>query len=220
MRVLVVAAHPDDEVLCAGGTIARHVGDGDTVHTAILCEGASIRYGSERVAEINDQAHKAAEILGVQDLTMFDLPDQRLDTIPISDVAAPVEQMVSQFDPEVIYTHYGGDINRDHQIVAEAVAVAARPYPAPRVREILMFESASLSWGTTHFTHRSFDPTLFVDISGTLDRKLEAMTAYQTEQRDFPHPRSIEALRDQARYWGSRINRQAAEAFAPLRIVR
>jgi LmbE family N-acetylglucosaminyl deacetylase len=203
-----------------GGTIARHVRSGDEVHIAILCEGASVRYGSERLAEVNAQAHQAAAVLGVAGLSIFDLPDQRLDTLPISEVAAPVEGLLSEFDPEILYTHFGGDVNRDHQLVAEATAVAARPFPAPRVSEILMFESASISWGTTHFTHPPFDPKLFVDITETLDVKLRAMEAYVTEAMAFPHPRSIEALRDQARYWGSRINRPAAEAFVPMRIVR
>lgn len=220
MRVLILAAHPDDEVLGAGGTIARHVREGDQVHIAVLCEGATVRYGADRVAEVDEQFHRAAAVLGVERLSLFGLPDQRLDTLPISEVAAPIEELLSGFAPERVYTHFGGDVNRDHQITAEATAVAARPYVAPVVGEVLMFGSASISWGTTHFAHRPFDPTVFVDISDTLEVKLEAMAAYTTEAREYPHPRSPKALRAEARYWGSRINRTAAEAFVPLRIVR
>jgi LmbE family N-acetylglucosaminyl deacetylase len=220
MRVLIVAAHPDDEVLGAGGTVARHAGDGDDVRIVILCEGATVRYGPEGIAELNEQAHRAATVLGATGLSVIGLPDQRLDTLPISDVAAPIEDAIREHDPVLVYTHFGGDVNRDHQIAAEAVAIAARPHAAPGVREVLMFESVSTQWGATRFSHRPFDPTVFVDVSETLETKLKAMTEYRLEVRDFPSPRSLEALRDQARYWGSRCNLPAAEAFVPLRIVR
>ncbi len=220
MNVLVVAAHPDDELLGAGGTIAAHADRGDSVTALILCEGVSVRYRQERKAEVAAQSRRAATILGVTDLIVKDLPDQRLDTLPISQVAAHVEEVVKQRQPAVVYTHFGGDLNRDHRIVAEAVLIATRPYAAPSVREILMFETPSATeWGSAQLLP-AFQPTVFVDISATIERKIEAFLCYSAEVADPPHPRSVEALRARARYWGSQFNRPMAEAFAMVRSLR
>jgi LmbE family N-acetylglucosaminyl deacetylase len=220
MNVLVVAAHPDDELLGVGGTIASHIANGDCVKVAVMCEGISSRYASERSIEVRTQAHDAARILGVTDLVLGELPDQRLDTIPFGDVTKRVVQLIDDLQPELIYTHFGGDINRDHRILAEAVLVAARPYSAPTVKELLMFETpSSTEWSSPAVT-ATFQPNVYVDISKVLERKLKAFSCYSTEVREVPHPRSLEVLSARARYWGSVINRQYAEAFALVRSTR
>src|SRR6478672_2360475 len=127
MNVLVIAAHPDDELLGVGGTIASHVAKGDRVMAVVMCEGVSMRYEAAWDGEVRKQAQDAANILGVSKLTMGTLPDQRLETMALCDVAKEVEGYIAEWQPEVIYTHFGGDVNRDHRIVAEAVLVAARP---------------------------------------------------------------------------------------------
>jgi LmbE family N-acetylglucosaminyl deacetylase len=220
MRILAVAAHPDDEILGVGGTIAMHVDRGDVVQLAIMCEGISMRYPPERLAEVRQQSMKAAAILGVHDVIIRDLPDQRLDILPLSEIVKEVEALIRGFQPDSVYTQFSGDINRDHRVLAEAVAVAARPFAAPHVAEILMFETpSSTEWGFSQLAP-SFQPNVFVDISRTLERKLQAFACYEAEVCPEPHPRSLIALRERAHYWGSHVNRHAAEAFTCLRQIR
>ncbi len=270
MRVLLVAAHPDDELLGVGGTIARHVASGDRVKVAVMCEGISARfshegryevgringtiagvpaavrtgvteaqsengedsdiplnlevrprrYVPERFDEVRQETCAAARILGVTDLHVGNLPDQRLETLPLSDVVKQIEHLVSEFEPETVYTHFAGDINRDHRVLAEAVLVAIRPYAASSVREILMFETpSSTEWSSPSLT-LSFQPNIYVDITPFLDQKIEAFNCYSAESRPYPHPRSPRALAERAHYWGSLINRESAEAFVLVRSTR
>jgi N-acetylglucosamine malate deacetylase 1 len=220
VNVLVVAAHPDDELLGAGGTVARHTANGDHVKLAVMCEGVSLRYNPEWDAQVRRQASEAARILGTDDLFMGNLPDQRLEMIPLQEVASKIEKLIEDCKPEVIYTHYAGDINHDHQVLAEAVLVAARPYSAPSVKEILMFETpSSTEWSSPTLT-TPFQPNVYVDIEKFLQKKIDAFSCYTAEVRPFPHPRSPEALADRARYWGSLVNRRAAEAFVMVRSTR
>jgi LmbE family N-acetylglucosaminyl deacetylase len=158
--------------------------------------------------------------LGAAEIVHKNLPDQKLDTVPLSDVTAEIEMLVRELRPEVVYTHFGGDINRDHQILAEATLVATRPYAAPWVREILMFETpSSTEWGSTTILP-AFQPTVFVDVAATIEKKVEAFACYTAEQRPWPHPRSGQALRERARYWGSLVNLEAAEPFMVVRGLR
>jgi LmbE family N-acetylglucosaminyl deacetylase len=220
LNVLAVAAHPDDELLGLGGTIAAHAARGDRVRLAVMCEGVTRRYSPEWDLEVRKQAKEAARILGVTDLMMGNLPDQRLETIPLCDVVKEVESLIAEWQPELVYTHFGGDINRDHKVLTEAVLVAARPYSAPSVKEILMFETpSSTEWGSAVLA-AAFQPNIFVDVSDFVDQKIKAFSCYTAEVRAYPHPRSLEALADRARYWGSIINRRAAEAFVLVRSTR
>lgn len=220
MNVLVVAAHPDDEILGVGGTIASHVARGDQVRLAVMCEGVSSRYSPERDSEIRRQATEAARILGVTDVVLGDLPDQRLDTLPLGEIVNQVDSLMGAVQPEVIYTHFAGDVNRDHRVLAEAVLISARPYSARSLREILMFETpSSTEWSSPVLT-TPFQPSVYVDIGEFLERKIKAFSCYSAELRPFPHPRSPEALADRARYWGSVVNRKSAEPFVLVRSIR
>jgi N-acetylglucosamine malate deacetylase 1 len=220
MNVLVISAHPDDELLGAGATLAKHAATGDTVRLAVMCEGISMRYHPERHAEVVRQSEKAAGILGVHQILHRDLPDQKLDTLSLADVTAEIESLVQEHRPDVVYTHFGGDINRDHQVLAEATLVATRPYAASFVREILMFETpSSTEWGSPVILP-AFQPHVFVDVAATLERKVEAFLCYTAEVRPWPHPRSARALRERASYWGSLVNLEAAEPFMVVRGLR
>lgn len=220
MNVLVVAAHPDDELLGVGGTVAAHVAQGDKVQLVIMCGGGSVRYVPEGSPSVRKEAERAAEILGVADLVLRGLPDQRLDTLPISQVAGEIESLFKSFRPDTVYSHFCGDINRDHRVLAEAVMVAARPYAAPFVREILMYETpSSTEWGLPQLSS-AFVPNVFVDITNFLETKLRAFSCYSAEVCAEPHPRSLSALRARAQYWGSLVNRQAAEPFVSVRSLR
>lgn len=216
MNVLVVAAHPDDEVLGPGGTILRHVAAGDTVTALVACCGTNLRYGPGTAAEVLAATREVAGLLSAR-LVLGDLPDQGLDTMPLTDVADLVEREIRAADPEVVYAHHWGDLNRDHRILAEATAVATRPHAAPGVRAVRCFETpSSTEWGSPAGLP-PFLPQLFVDVSGTLDAKIAAFTRYRSEVRPAPHPRSPEALIARAGYWGSVCGLPAAEPFAVLR---
>ena len=225
-RVLVVAAHPDDEVLGCGATIARLALEGAEVYIAILGEGITSRYEKEEKADrkLLEQLHAAsrqvAALLGAKDLFMRDLPDNKFDTVPLLDVVKIIEDIVKQVRPRVVYTHHGGDLNIDHSITARAVLTATRPVPGCPVRELLAFEVPS----STEWAFQQYEPAfragVFMDVQATIEIKIKAMELYEGETRPFPHPRSAEALRAIARRWGSVVGVECAEAFSLVRSIR
>jgi LmbE family N-acetylglucosaminyl deacetylase len=209
--VLTVAAHPDDEVLGAGGAIIRHFKNGDEVMALIVCSADPIRYPDGSVDQGAD-TRRAAHFLGAA-VRGLGFPDQGLDRGSNLDLIQALEREIAAFRPTVIYTHFWGDVNVDHARIAEAVDVAARPYAAPYVEEVYAFETPSSTEWTASARGRAFTPTVFVDISSELDRKMDAMACYASELRPYPHPRSLRALRERAGYWGSVANLPAAEAL-------
>jgi N-acetylglucosamine malate deacetylase 1 len=216
MRVLIVAAHPDDEVLGLGGTVIRHVAAGDPVTVYIACAGTNIRYAEPEAAALYDTARRVGALVGSA-VRLGELPDQRLDTLPITRVIAALEAEIEETDPELVYVHHWGDINRDHRILSEALITACRPYAAPRVRTIRCFETpSSTEWGPPSGL-APFVPNLFVDIAGTLKAKLEAFAVYESEVRESPHPRSLGSLEARARAWGATSGLAAAEPFVVVR---
>ena len=226
MRVLVAAAHPDDEVLGCGGTIARLAREAHDIHIAILGEGITSRYPQRNQAEatlveaLHARSHEVGKMLGANDVLMHNLPDNRFDSVPLLDVVKIIENLVARLTPEVIYTHHAGDLNIDHMVVHRAVMTATRPMQGQPVREIYAFEiPSSTEWAFRRF-EPSFRPNVFVDISDTLDVKVRALAHYETEVRPFPHPRSPEALQALGRRWGVVVGCQAAEAFELIRAIR
>lgn len=225
MKILVVAAHPDDEVLGCGGTIARYARDGHDVFVAILGEGeTSRRSAGEQVDEqkleaLGANAKAAAKALGVSELITTHLPDNRFDSIPLLEVVKVVESLIDRLRPEVIFTHWAGDLNIDHVITHRAVMTATRGMTGGSVRELYAFEVPSSSeWAFGQF-EGAFNPNVFLDISATLQHKLDAMNCYKSESRSFPHPRSREALTALAQYRGSASGLDAAEAFQLIRRI-
>ena len=225
MRYLVVAAHPDDEVLGCGGTIARLIEEGHDVYVAILGEGITSRYDKREQADqgiikdLHGRSRQASKLLGVKELCLHDLPDNRFDTVPLLDIVKTVEKLINQFQPQIVYTHHGGDLNIDHAITHRAVMTATRPIRSCTVREIYAFEvPSSTEWAFGQF-QPAFQPNVFVDISATLETKIQAMQIYESEARTFPHPRSSEALQSIAKRWGSAVGVEAAEAFELVRLV-
>jgi len=213
-NVLVIAAHPDDELLGCGGTVALHARRGDNVTSAIVCEGETVRYGPGGVGQPS-HARQAGEILGVGDLRLLGLPDQKLDTLQLTDIIGRLEQLMREVRPAVVYCNYGGDINRDHKILFEATLVATRPMES-YLQAIYAFDTAS----STEWAYpRTFVPDTWVDISTTLEAKLKAMACYETEVREYPHPRSLDALRFRANAWGNQVLLDAAEVFMTVRNI-
>jgi len=226
VKVLVIAAHPDDEILGCGATSARLVTEGHEVHFAILGEGVTSRHSnradadSAQVAALHQRAHAAAAKVGVKNVVLQTLPDNRLDTVPLLDIVKIIEGIVERTRPEVIYTHHGGDLNIDHGIIHRAVLTATRPTAGQPVREIYAFEvPSSTEWAFQHIA-LPFRPNVFVDVTRTLEAKIAAMECYESEARKFPHPRSPEALRALAMRWGSTVGCAAAEAFELVRSIR
>jgi LmbE family N-acetylglucosaminyl deacetylase len=215
-RVLVIAAHPDDEVLGCGGTVALHTEAGHSVTSIIACEGESHRYGPGGVGQ-PEFIRNAAEVLGVCDVRHLRLPDQRLETMPLTEIITPIERVVRDVQPQIVYCQFGGDVNQDHELLFKALLVATRP-TQPSIEGVYAFDTAS----STEWAHpRTFVPDMWVDISTTLERKLAAMACYKSELRDYPHPRSLEALRYRAKAWGNQSCLDAAEVFMTVRrIVR
>ncbi len=225
-RVLVIAAHPDDEVLGCGATAARLVMEGSEVHFAILGEGLTSRHAdrsatdAEQLSALHRQVHAAAAKLGVKNVTLHKLPDNRLDTIPLLEIVKIVEELVGRLKPAVIYTHHGGDLNVDHSVIHRAVLTATRPVAGQPVQQIYAFEVPSSTEWAFQRLEPAFRPNVFVDVSRTLEAKVAAMECYESEARKFPHPRSPEALRAIAMRWGSVAGCAAAEAFELVRSVR
>jgi len=225
MRVLVVAAHPDDEVLGCGGTMARLAHEGHEVFISLLAEGMTSRFDKREEADpsqvdgLHERSRQAARLIGAKDLSLHGLPDNRLDSMPLLDVVKIVERRVQEVSPERIYTHHGGDLNIDHGIVHRAVLTATRPGHGFPVREVYLFEvPSSTEWAFQQFAP-PFQPNVFVNIVSYVEQKIDAMACYESESRAFPHPRSPEALRAIAQRWGSVAGCAAAEPFQLVRSI-
>lgn len=219
-KILVVAAHPDDEVLGCGGSIARHITLGDVVHVMILAEGITARdvqrdraIRNDELDDLSKRTLHAHAILGTTQVTTYELPDNRMDSLDRLDIVKLVEQKIREFKPDTVYTHHAGDVNVDHRYVHEAVVTACRPLPGFSVRQLLFFEIASSTEWQVPGAAPLFMPTWFIQISDQLDKKMQALAAYGSEMRQFPHPRSLEGLTYLARWRGATVGVPAAEAF-------
>jgi LmbE family N-acetylglucosaminyl deacetylase len=219
VKVLVVSAHPDDEILGVGGTVARHVLQGDQVTAVIVADGATARYEAGAENTLKAYGEAAAAVLGLRDVRFLGFKDQRLDGGAIIEVIKPIEKIVDEIKPEVVYCHHWGDLNRDHRVVSEAVTVACRPVGEGYPRRLLMFETPSSSEWSAPDPALQFMPNVFIDIGATLEKKLEAMACYKSELRPEPHPRSLAALRARAQYWGQIVGKAYAEPFVLAREV-
>lgn len=226
MNVLVIAAHPDDEVLGAGGTIVRAVQEGKHVYIAILGEGILSRYKQRMQADVSlvtklrEQAQRVGKFLGAEQVFTFDYPDNRFDTIPMLDLVKSIEDLIERLQPEVVYTHHGGDLNIDHGLIFRATLTAVRPVSGCSVKTIYSYEVPSSTEWSMGKIYPLFQPNVFVDIRNTIDNKIKAMALYESEIRLFPHPRSHEAIRAIAIRWGSVSGYYAAEAFELVRDLR
>lgn len=218
-KILVVAAHPDDETLGCGGTIARHSFAGDEVHVVFMTDGVSAR-GSEDTQQAVKREHSkdcALAVLGVRASRSLGFPDNKIDAVPLLDVVQSLESAIASIAPEVIYTHHHGDLNVDHRIAFQAVMTACRPQPGCSVRKILCFEVvSSTEWAGGMLP---FEPNVFVDIGPFWGKKLEALKAYEQELRAWPHARSLVHLDALSLHRGSCVGLQRAEAFRLVRDI-
>tara|TARA_B100001093_G_C26485018_1_gene866525 strand:+ start:79 stop:765 length:687 start_codon:yes stop_codon:yes gene_type:complete len=227
MKYLVVAAHPDDEVLGCGGSIAKWSKDGNNVDVLIMAEGATSRHrnrdrlsSQKELSQLSHCAKKAGKILGISSIDLLDFPDNRMDSVHLLDVVKSIEETINKKKPDVVITHHSGDLNIDHQIVQKAVIVACRPQPGHSVKRILSFEVQSATeWQSPSFGS-PFIPNWFENIENTLPQKLKALEIYQSEMHPWPHSRSLKAVKNLARWRGASIGYKAAEAFMVLRNIK
>ncbi|MEK9569874.1 MAG: PIG-L deacetylase family protein [Paracoccaceae bacterium] len=215
-RILVFAAHPDDEVLGCGASIARLTHRGDKVQVVFLADGfASRNNGDDRTMP----ARKAAKLLGCEVPIFLNFADNQMDKAPLLDIVKEVEEIVGWFLPNIVYTHHYGDLNIDHQVTHRAVMTACRPQPDFCVREIYSFEVLSASHWQSISMSRNFSPNYFVDVSDFIATKMKALDCYMSEMREFPHARSYEAVKSLSKLRGSSVGVHDAEAFCVERLL-
>jgi LmbE family N-acetylglucosaminyl deacetylase len=220
-RALVIASHPDDEVLGCGGTMARLAAQGVAVQSLFLSDGVTARaqVADTALAARRRMGDRAAEVLGTQAPAYLDFPDNRMDSVDLLEIVTAIERQSAQVRPDVVFTHFGGDLNIDHRLCAQAVATAFRPTPGQSVKAIYTFEVPSSTEWSFGVAGADFTPQIFFDIGDHLATKIEAIRCYAEEIRDFPHSRSYEAIEALARWRGASVGVQAAEAFGVLRAV-
>ncbi|MDL2226366.1 PIG-L family deacetylase [Deltaproteobacteria bacterium OttesenSCG-928-M10] len=222
-RILVVAAHPDDEILGCGGTLARLHASGARLHILLLGEGPTSRTGSIENDDLRlaarNSALEAAEIIGCKDVRLAGLPDNRFDTVPLLDLIRIVESAAEEIQPDLVFTHHSGDLNIDHRLTHQATLTAFRPLPGRKPATLLSFEVLSSTEYSVSDPASAFHPSVYVDISGYLQLKQKALIAYTTEMRPWPHPRSPEGVEHLARLRGCQCGVEAAEAFVLIRSV-
>lgn len=218
--VVVIAAHPDDEVLGCGGTIARLAYEGRSVNIFLLADGETSRITlddtekkSNLIAGRSVAAERACKILGCNSVEVYSLPDNRLDSMNLLDIVKLIERFIQKFRPSTIFTHHAGDVNIDHRIVHDAVVTACRPQPGFCVKELFFFEVPSSTEWRPPGSGEVFNPNWFCDVSETLAVKLEALKVYESELRGFPHPRSLRAVEALACWRGAASGFESAEAF-------
>jgi Uncharacterized proteins, LmbE homologs, COG2120 len=219
MNVLIVAAHPDDEVLGCGGVTVRHVERGDRVYVVVVTRGFPEIFSPEIDEEDRLHAREAHEILGGAGIFFLDFPAPRLDTVPGHELADAIREVIFSVNADVVYTPFGGDLHGDHKATYLATLVASRPINNCPVRRLLCYETLSETDWASPLDDSAFKPTVFVDISEVLERKLQALACFRNELKQPPHPRSLRAIEALARVRGSTAGLMAAEAFMLVREI-
>jgi LmbE family N-acetylglucosaminyl deacetylase len=227
-RIMIVVAHPDDELLGSGATLHKLINDYNVkTHVVILGEGITSRSNERDVdlwekelATHRENIDNAQKAIGFHSTSIFDFPDNRFDTVALLDIIKVIEQEKINFQPEVIFTHHGGDVNIDHQRTFEAVMTACRPMQNEIVKTIITFETPSGTEWRSPTDPRHFLPNLFFSVSqANIDAKIKGMESYEFERREYPHPRSPEALKIQAQRCGIMVGTDFAEAFCLVRSI-
>ena len=220
MRILIVAAHPDDETCGMGGTIARYSAEQAEVYVCILSDGVTARH--QEMERQRECARRACHVLGVKEVFFYNLPDQKLDHIGLLEVVRPIEKHVRELKPQAVFCPPWEDVNQDHRAAFQATMVAVRPVPGTSVKWVFSYEiPSSTEWSPA--TIAAFRPNVFLDIGSSIEQKLSAMKEYAaaptSELKSFPHPRSLEGLRLYAQQRGVSVGFLYAEAFHLIRAL-
>ncbi len=222
MNILIIAPHPDDEVLGCGGTIAKHKKQGDKIYLCIVTRAYTPDWSEEFIKNRAEEIKKANKILGIKKTYFLNFPTVKLDTISQKKINDALIKIVKEIKPEIVYIPWGGDLNKDHRLVFEASLVATRPSTNSSVKKLLSYETLSeTEWGTSlaRNVNEVFIPNVYINISNTLKNKLKAMSCYQSELKKSPHPRSLEIIEALAKKRGSEAGLKFAEAFMLIREI-
>jgi len=226
MTTLVIVAHPDDEILGCGASIAKWSNAGEEVHIVIMAEGETSRDASRNVKSKHNElllleksAQQAGNIVGASSVKLLGFPDNRMDSIDRLDVIKEVEWQIDKFKPSTVVTHQAGDLNIDHRIVHEAVITACRPQPNNLVSRLLAFETPSSTEWQTSGSNINFQPNWFEEVGETIERKIEALKVYKSEMREHPHARSLQGIEYLAKWRGNSVGLEVAESFVLLRDI-
>jgi len=215
-KILVICAHPDDETLGLGGTLSLNAEKGHVCNVIFFTDGQFGRNTTKKgIEERKSNAKKACRTLGIDKVEFLNYKDQTLDAIPIVELSCKIENYIKKWKPEIIFTHFEGDINQDHRRLFEATMIATRPTPKSKIKQIICYETpSSTDWGFSQF-----NPNYFVDITSSINKKISAIKKYGNEIKKFPHPRSIKAIKNRATYWGSSVGLSYAEPFHIIRKI-
>ncbi len=217
-KILVVAAHPDDEVLGCGGALLKHKNNKDKIDIIILSDGESSRSEKHLKLKIEirkQNAVKVSKMIGCRNLFFYDYPDNQMDKVPLLDIVKVIESKINSLKPNIIYTHFPNDLNIDHQIASKAVITASRPITKNNVEQIIFFETPS----STEWSNSKFRPNLFINIEKNIEKKMKLLKIYKDEMRNAPHPRSLKNIKNLAMVRGSQSGFHFAEAFEIYRKI-
>ena len=220
MRVLVFAPHPDDEVIGIGGTIAKRAAAGDEVYVCIVTKGCAPLFASEGVEQVRRECRAADGLLGVKETVFLDFPAVMLETVPRYELNGRIAELVQRVKPDEVYLPHRGDMQQDHVIVTDAAMVALRPKYEHTVKRIYCYETLSETGWNIPNAENEFIPNVYEDISGQLDKKLDAMRIFRSQLAAFPNARSVEAISALAVFRGTTVGVAAAEAFSLVREVK
>ena len=220
-KILVVAAHPDDEVLGVGGTILKHAREGDSVFLLVLSDGETSRGANNiEIKKRQDQAERTAKILGIKKVFLETLPDNKFDSVSLLDIVKRVEKVIYAVKPNMVYTHFNDDLNIDHRLTFQAVLTACRPQPRFFVKKILSFEVLSSTEWQAKKKNKLFCPNEYNDIGKFIDKKIKAIEIFNDELKQYPHPRSKKGIKILAQYRGLEVGYKYAEAFQIIRRLK
>lgn len=218
-NILVIVAHPDDEILGVGGTILKHVKNGGEANILVLGDGETSKDTNIDVEKRESQAGETAQRLGVKNIFTEKLPDNQFDSVPLLQITKKVEKVINTIKPDIIYTHHAYDLNIDHRLTFQAVITACRPQPDFFVKKILAFETLSSTEWQIKDQANAFCPNEYINISDYIDKKIEILKIYKDELRKYPHPRSTQGVKILAQYRGMEAGYKYAEAFQVIRIL-
>lgn len=219
-RILIIAPHPDDEILGCGGTMLKHIASGDEVYVCIVTHAAPPIYPEGSSASIQKAARECHEWIGVKKTYFLNYPTVMLEKVDRYLLNDSILKVITEIKADVVYIPHFGDMQKDHQVVAEACMVAVRPKYTHRVKRVYGYETMSeTAWNTPNIQNE-FIPNAFVDISDYLDGKIRALEYYDSQLQPFPDARSIESIKALAKYRGALMHYHAVEAFMLLREIR
>lgn len=217
--MLIIAPHPDDEVLGCGGIIKKFTDHGIIVNVLVITRGKKEIYSDKRIENVRKEARNAHKLLGIENTMFLDFPAPDLDTISISELSVAISNIINKFKPVTIFIPHRGDIHHDHKAVFTASLVAARPVNNYLVKRIYSYETLSETEWAAPFGDDAFIPDYFVNISNEFQFKLKAMKCFKSQIREFPNPRSLKAIESLAQFRGSSVGFDYAEAFMTIRVI-